>query len=112
MRQCVFCRIVLGELPAEIVYEGDNVMAFHDRYPQASTHVLVVPKEHYRNIMELPEDGRLLEELLRAVKEVARATGIERGFRTVVNCGSRGGQTVEHLHFHLLGGRFMRRLPG
>jgi len=112
VRDCVFCRIAQGEAPASIVYQDEGVVAFRDRNPQAPVHVLVIPREHYASLMELPEDGKLLERLLLAIKEVARATGIQGGFRSVVNCGARGGQTVGHLHIHVLGGRFMRWPPG
>ncbi len=112
MKECVFCRIARGESPARVVYEDETVVAFHDRNPKAPVHVLVVPRKHYTNLLELTEDGSLLEGLLRAVKGVARDTGIETGFRCVINTGPKAGQTVGHLHIHVMGGRFMSWPPG
>lgn len=100
---CLFCKIVAGEIPSGKVYEDENVFAFRDIAPQAPVHVLLVPKKHMKNILEC--DAETAAALVSAVGEVARLTGVEKdGFRVVSNCGKNGCQSVEHLHFHLLGG--------
>ena len=106
---CIFCKIANREIPSDIVYEDDYVAAFKDLDPQAPVHVLVVPKQHIASWNELTaQDGELLSHIVLAVQEVAKITGIyESGYRVVNNCGVDGGQTVGHLHFHLLGGREM-----
>ena len=105
MTNCIFCRIAAGEIPAKLVYEDEQVVAFPDMHPQAPVHVLIVPRAHVNSLAEL-QDGELAGRLLLAVGEVARREGVaERGFRTVVNTGPEGGQTVPHLHLHLLAGR-------
>ncbi|MCG0238763.1 MAG: histidine triad nucleotide-binding protein [Firmicutes bacterium] len=109
MQDCIFCKIVRGELPSTKVYEDDLVLAFKDINPQAPVHVLVIPKAHYENVLELPaHDGQLLSRLLSAIQQVARELGVaETGFRLVANTGPDSGQMVPHLHFHILGGRKM-----
>lgn len=104
---CIFCRIIAGELPSNRVYEDDAVIAFRDIHPQAPVHVLVVPREHVASLSDLGEEHReLAGRLLGAVPEVARAAGgVENGYRLIVNNGRDGGQTVPHLHLHILGGR-------
>lgn len=111
---CLFCRIVAGEIPADVVYETDVVMAFRDVNPQAPTHVLVIPKAHVESLEAVrDEDASVLGDVLRACRDVARAEGLaEGGYRTVANTGDDGGQTVHHLHLHVLGGRSMRWPPG
>ena len=105
MTNCIFCRIAAGEIPANLVYEDEQVVAFPDIHPQAPTHVLVVPRRHIGSLAEL-QDGDQAGRLLLAVGEVARRQGVaERGFRTVINTGPEGGQAVPHLHLHLLAGR-------
>ena len=106
---CVFCRIAAGELPASRVYEDDDVLAFRDLHPQAPTHVLVVPKAHVGSLHEL-EDPRLAGALLQAAAHVARAAGLEQGWRLISNTGAHGGQEVPHLHLHVLGGRTLGRM--
>lgn len=102
---CIFCRIAAGQVPASFVYQDDEVVAFPDLRPQAPVHVLVVPRRHVGSLAEL-DDPVLGGRLLLAVRAVAERQGIaERGFRTVVNTGHEGGQTVPHLHLHVLGGR-------
>jgi histidine triad (HIT) family protein len=104
---CIFCRIIAGEIPAKLVYEDETVVAFRDIHPQAPVHVLVVPREHVASLTELDE-GRteLAGRTLVAVPRVARAVGgLEDGFRMIVNNGAAAGQTVAHLHLHILGGR-------
>ena len=111
---CVFCKIVNKEIPARVVHEDDDVIAFHDTNPQAPTHVLVVPKRHIMGLGEAtPEDEVMLGRLLLAARRVAEQTGIaESGFRTVINNGLQAGQTVFHLHVHVIGGRPMAWPPG
>ena len=109
---CVFCKIAAGEIPATVVKRGDGMLAFRDLNPQAPTHVLVVPTDHVASLNDA-RDPRLLGSLLSFAREVARAEGIaERGYRVVVNTNPDGGQTVFHLHLHLLGGRPMKWPPG
>lgn len=110
---CLFCRIATGEIPADIVARGDGWVAFRDIQPQAPTHVLVIPAVHVESASDLRSDPALAGELLQAVAEVARQEGLdEDGFRVVTNVGERAGQSVMHLHFHLLGGRRMHWPPG
>ena len=110
---CLFCRIAEGEIPADIVAEGDAWLAFRDIQPQAPVHVLVIPREHVDSAAELETAPALAGDLLHAVAAVARQEGlVEDGFRVVTNVGERAGQSVMHLHFHLLGGRRMHWPPG
>jgi histidine triad (HIT) family protein len=111
---CLFCRIVAGEAPARIVRKTDNVVAFRDINPQAPTHILIVPKEHLRS-MEQISDGHadVLVEMIQSAVQLARVEGVDRtGWRLVANTGNDAGQSVHHLHFHLLGGRQMAWPPG
>jgi histidine triad (HIT) family protein len=107
MDGCIFCMIARGDIPASVVYEDENVVAFNDLSPQAPVHVLVVPREHYSGLAdEVPT--AILASLLAAAPLVAEATGIaETGYRTIVNSGPDAGQTVPHLHLHVLGGATM-----
>lgn len=111
---CLFCRIVHGEIPSEMVYEDERAYAFSDIDPQAPVHVLVVPREHIARVSETGEGQKeLLGHLLWVAAEVARRKGVEAGgYRLVINCGEHGQQAVEHLHVHLLGGRQMQWPPG
>ncbi|MEK6550477.1 MAG: histidine triad nucleotide-binding protein [Pseudomonadota bacterium] len=111
---CLFCKMVSGAIQPDKVYETPRVLAFRDINPQAPVHVLVVPKQHVATLNEArPEDALLLGELLLAAREVAGKTGIaEGGYRTVLNCNADAGQTVFHIHLHVLGGRPMRWPPG
>jgi histidine triad (HIT) family protein len=110
---CLFCRIAGGEIPADVVHRDETVVAFRDRNPQAPTHVLVIPVRHMASAAELTEaDGPILGHLFAVAAEVARAEGLDHGFRLVANTGPDGGQTVGHLHVHLLGGRAMTWPPG
>ncbi len=110
---CLFCKIVDGKIPAERIYEDDNSIAIADINPQALIHVLVLPKRHIASLAETgPEDTELLGKLMAAAAEVARRRNLERGYRVVVNTGAEGGQTVHHLHLHVLGGRHMGWPPG
>ncbi len=111
---CVFCRIASGEIPANVVYRQGDILAFRDLNPQAPTHVLVIPARHIGSLVDLaPEDEPLLGRMIAAVRAVAEQDGIaESGFRVVANTGPNGGQTVAHLHLHVLGGRRMTWPPG
>jgi histidine triad (HIT) family protein len=111
---CIFCKIAKKEIPAKVVLEDDEVIAFHDTNPQAPTHVLIIPKRHITGIGHAePGDELLLGRLLLAARRVAEKTGVaESGFRTVVNQGANAGQTVFHLHVHVIGGRPMAWPPG
>lgn len=110
---CLFCKIVAGQIPSKKVYEDDRVLAFEDVDPKAPTHVLIVPKEHLRGLNEAkPEDAELLGHCQLAAAKIGRERGIEDGYRTVYNVGPRSGQSVFHLHLHLLGGRDLRWPPG
>ena len=111
---CLFCRIVDGEIPARFVHRDEHVVAFHDVNPQAPVHVLVVPVRHVASLRELTTiDGDLLAHIVQVIKQVTRQAGIaDSGYRTVVNTGADGGQTVDHLHLHVLGGRRMGWPPG
>jgi len=103
---CIFCKIVAGEIPCDKVYEDDKVVCFNDIAPQAPIHVLVVPKKHVANILELSDDKDMLNDISNGIKNVAKELGIDQsGFRTVINTGKDGGQTVDHLHFHILAGK-------
>ncbi|MEA3486420.1 MAG: histidine triad nucleotide-binding protein [Thermodesulfobacteriota bacterium] len=104
MKDCIFCKIVRGEIPANIVYESENILAFDDVNPMAPVHVVVVPKTHVETLMDV--SGGMIEGMISAVQEIARIKGIDKkGFRTVVNCNEDGGQVIFHLHVHVLGGR-------
>jgi histidine triad (HIT) family protein len=110
---CLFCKIAKKELESEIVAESDGAVAFNDINPAAPTHVLVIPKRHIPSVAELSEsDGELLAELFEMIKKVAADAGIAESHRVVSNIGSGAGQSVFHLHFHVLGGRTMSWPPG
>jgi histidine triad (HIT) family protein len=111
---CIFCKIASGEIKTEVVLERDGIVAFRDANPMAPTHILLIPKEHVRDVTELQaRHGPLLAEIIVAANELARSEGInESGYRIVANVGPNAGQTVFHLHFHLLGGRGMAWPPG
>lgn len=101
---CLFCKIIAGEIPCAKVYEDDQVLAFRDINPQAPVHVLVVPKKHMANILEC--DGETMSALLGVIQKIAAQEGIDRdGFRVISNCGKNGAQSVNHLHIHILGGK-------
>jgi len=111
---CLFCAIVAGDIPATKVLETDRILAFRDINPQAPTHVLVIPKTHYPDVAALAAaDAALLGEVIDAVQQVAVADGVaETGYRVVFNTGAEAGQTVPHVHGHLLGGRVLTWPPG
>lgn len=114
MTDCLFCKMVSGQISPNVVLESDRVLAFRDINPQAPTHVLVIPKQHIATLDEaLPEHVSLLGELLLAAKQVAQQEGLsERGYRAVFNCNRDAGQTVFHVHMHVLGGRALGWPPG
>ena len=113
MTDCLFCRIVAGEVPAELVHETATTLAFRDVAPQAPVHVLVVPRAHHADVGALSDaDPAVLADVLSAAVAVARAEGLDDGYRVVANTGRDGGQTVHHLHLHVLGGRGLSWPPG
>ena len=115
MADCIFCKIAGKEIPSTIVYEDEQVLAFRDLEPQAPQHVLVIPKKHVGSLLELEAEDKDLAAhiLVDVLPRLARELGVaESGFRVVANTGKEGGQTVQHLHFHLLGGRSMQWPPG
>lgn len=106
MEDCIFCKIIKGEIPSKKVYEDDEVLAFYDINPIAKIHILVIPKKHINSLLELKgEDKELLYHIFEKINEITKIVGIdETGFRVVSNVGKDGGQAVKHLHFHILGG--------
>jgi histidine triad (HIT) family protein len=113
MNDCLFCRIIRGEIPSKKVYEDDFVYAFEDIDPKAPTHVLIVPKKHIRGVKEATEgDAEIIGRCHIAAANIARERNIENGYRTVANVGPGAGQSVFHLHVHLLGGRPLNWPPG
>jgi histidine triad (HIT) family protein len=110
---CLFCNIVNKKIPADIIYESETVLAFKDISPQAPIHVLIIPKQHIDNVLGFtPNDGKLLSDLMLAIKNIAKKQALENGFRIVTNTGQESGQEVNHLHFHLLGGQKLSWPPG
>lgn len=115
MADCIFCKIAQKEIPSTLVYEDDQVVAFKDLEPQAPVHVLIIPKKHVESILALTADDKELAAhiLVDVIPQLARTLGVEeKGFRVVANTGEEGGQSVKHLHFHLLGGRSLQWPPG
>ena len=117
-QDCIFCKIAKKELPTKIIFEDEDCLAFNDIKPASPTHILVIPKIHIKNLWEV-EDAvgtlhatSLLGKLLLTAKEIAKKENLAEGFRTVINTGDNGGQTVYHLHLHVLGGRFHKWPPG
>jgi histidine triad (HIT) family protein len=113
MPECLFCKIIAGQVPSKKVYEDDRVFAFEDINPQAPTHALIIPKKHIVGLKEAqPEDAEIIGYCHLVAARLARERGIEDGYRTVFNVGPRAGQSVFHLHLHLLGGRSLKWPPG
>jgi histidine triad (HIT) family protein len=114
MEECIFCKIISKEITASIVYEDERMIAFSDINPQAPVHILLIPKEHFPSLNEIPEDKKdILSHILLKAKEIAREKEIaDRGYRIVLNTARESGQEVLHIHFHLLGGRQMSWPPG
>ncbi len=103
---CIFCQIASKEIPSELIYEDDELIAFHDIHPQAPVHFLVLPKKHIPRLTNITnEDFSLVGKMTRIATELAEKEGVSNGFRIAVNCGEQGGQTVWHVHMHVLGGR-------
>ena len=113
-QDCLFCKIVAGDIPADIIFDSDTAIAFRDINPQAPTHVLVIPRKHIATINDLDEaDRETVGDLYLAARDIARQEGIaEEGYRAVMNCNAGAGQTVFHIHLHILGGRPMTWPPG
>ncbi len=111
---CIFCKIAAGEMAAKVVYDANGVIAFHDIAPQAPTHVVVIPKKHIATLNDISrDDAGLVGEIVIAAREVAARLGLAKsGYRLVMNCNENGGQTVFHIHCHVLGGRRMLWPPG
>ncbi|HID82516.1 MAG TPA: histidine triad nucleotide-binding protein [Chromatiales bacterium] len=114
MSDCIFCKIIAGEIPADVVLENDDVLVFRDLNPQAPTHLLAIPKKHIATINDIQEeDAEVTGKLFLAAKKVAAEEGIvEAGYRVVMNCGEAAGQEVFHIHLHILGGRNFTWPPG
>ena len=106
MDNCLFCKIIGGVIPSNKVYEDDTVFAFRDIAPQAPTHILVIPKEHIASVNEVnAENAAIVAHIFTVIPQIAAAEKLEGGYRVVSNCGADAGQTVHHLHFHILGGK-------
>lgn len=114
MEDCLFCKIVKGDIPCNKVYEDDKVFSFKDIDPKAPVHILIVPKKHISSLNKITqEDSEVIAHIFTVVKKLADELGIaESGYRVVSNCGEDGGQSVSHIHFHLLGGRNLKWPPG
>ena len=110
---CIFCKIASGAIPTNKAYEDDKVLAFYDLDPQAPTHILVIPKQHIKSAAEIDEsNSMLIAHVFEVAAKLAKELGLDNGFRVVTNCGESAGQTVHHIHFHLLGGRDFTWPPG
>jgi len=108
MENCIFCKIIAGQIPSTKVYEDNTILAFRDIAPQAPTHILVVPKEHIEDCNGITaENSALVAHIFEIIPRIARQEGLVNGYRVVSNCGADAGQTVPHLHFHILGGKSM-----
>ena len=106
MNDCLFCKIVAGVIPSTKVYEDETVLAFRDIAPMAPTHILVIPKVHIASVAEVTaENSGVVAHIFEVIAQIAKAEGLDEGFRVVSNCGPHAGQTVHHLHFHILGGK-------
>jgi histidine triad (HIT) family protein len=114
MSDCIFCQIAAGQIPSKTVFENERVLAFRDLHPQAPTHVLVIPRRHIATLNDLqPGDESLVGEMMLAAMQIAANENLaENGYRVVMNCNRDGGQSVYHIHLHLMGGRYMRWPPG
>lgn len=114
MEECIFCKIISGEIPCKKVYEDDMVLSFEDINPASPVHVLIIPKKHIKSLNDISdEDSKLIAHIFSVGKDIAKKLDIdEKGYRIVMNCGEDGGQEVKHLHFHLLGGKKFSWPPG
>jgi len=108
-KDCIFCRIIAGKIPSDIIYQDEEVIAFRDINPQAPVHLLVIPRKHYASLVELPDkETPLLGHMISVARQLASDEGIsEIGYRLVINCGEQGGQLIPHLHIHVMGGRHL-----
>ena len=111
---CIFCQIVAGKVPSDVVYQDEDVIAFRDINPQAPVHLLIIPRKHITSLAHLPEEeSSLLGDMVSVANRLAEKEGVSKsGYRLVVNCGKEGGQLVPHLHLHLLGGRYLAGTMG
>ncbi|MDI1302424.1 MAG: histidine triad nucleotide-binding protein [bacterium] len=111
---CIFCKIASQQIPARVAFENDRIIAFHDLFPQAPTHILVIPKTHYSTLNDVPaSESALLGEMVRTAILIARELDFaDNGYRVVMNCNQDGGQSVDHIHLHLLAGRQLTWPPG
>ncbi len=106
MENCIFCKIIAGDIPSNKVYEDEKVLAFRDIAPMAPTHILVIPKEHIPSVAAITEENSgIVAHMFTVIAKIAAQEGLENGYRVVSNCGPDAGQTVHHLHFHILGGK-------
>lgn len=114
MSDCIFCKIASGDIPGDIVYQDDRVIAVNDIDPKAPVHILIMPKKHIPSLNEIDDSNKdIMAHILTVAANLAKAKGVaEKGYRIVNNCGVQGGQSVEHIHFHLLGGRSLTWPPG
>lgn len=113
MKDCIFCKIISGEIPSKKLYEDDTVLAFLDNSPQAPVHFLIIPKDHIAGADAINRDNAgIVAHIFSKIPQLAREQGLTNGYRIVNNCGPDGNQTVPHLHFHVLGGRAMQWPPG
>ena len=106
MGNCIFCKIISGEIPSTLLYQDDTIVVFKDIRPKAEVHLLVVPKLHIKSLVELDDtNSQLISHIMMSLPEIAKSQGLTHGFRTIINTGADGGQEVEHLHVHILGGK-------
>ncbi|MGL5149611.1 MAG: histidine triad nucleotide-binding protein [Clostridium sp.] len=114
MENCIFCKIITGEIPSKKIYEDDKVIAFHDISPEAPVHFLVIPKEHIGSANEVDDkNSHIIAHIFTVINKMVKELGVEKeGYRIVNNCGEHGGQTVGHIHFHVLAGRNLQWPPG
>ncbi len=109
---CIFCKIVAKEVPSEIIYEDEKVLVFKDLEPKAPVHVLVIPKTHISSVMEINEENsEIISHIFKVIKKLSSKLNLQNGFRVINNCGKYGGQTVNHIHFHVLGGQQLEWNP-
>lgn len=113
MNECIFCKIINKEIPSQIVYEDEQVLAFEDITPVAPVHILIIPKKHLSSLWDIKEEDMLvLGEIQKVAIKLAKKLNLEKGFRIVSNCNEEGGQAVFHIHYHLIGGRSLNWPPG
>lgn len=113
MEQCLFCRIVNREVPATVVYEDQSVIAFNDIYPQAPIHIVIIPKAHYTSVLDVQQDDIIVSKIVNAANTIAKTLNVDtKGFRLINNCGTDGGQTIGHMHFHFLAGLKLQETLG